>query len=224
MAAWPLQLVLLGKRAIFLSIGISAILYVLVALTSTSVLSWQQLARSSSPLVEVAREAGGARYASALSGIALFATFNTALMMLATGARCAYGMANQGMLPPLFRVVGARRKTPWVAAFALTGCSALLVLVGDISFAAHAANFSIFLAFIAVNTSLIWLRFARPEIDRPFRIPFPVSNVPVIPVISLIGTAALASFSERRAVLLVLGVLAVGAVLAPIVVRGMPAA
>jgi APA family basic amino acid/polyamine antiporter len=207
-------------RAILLAIGISALLYVLVAITSTSAISWQQLAQSASPLSEVAREAGGPTAARVLSSIALFATFNTGLMMLATAARRAYGMANRGMLPRLFRVVGARRKTPWAAALVLTLCAALMALVGDIAFAAHTANFAIFLAFIAVNATVIWLRWTRPEAVRPFRIPLAVGNVSVIPLASILGTVALASFSEPRAAFLVLGLLAAGAALAPFAVRG----
>ena len=141
-------------------------------------------------------------------------------MMLATAARRAYGMANRGMLPRLFRVVGARRKTPWAAALVLTLCAALMVLVGDITFAAHTANFAIFLAFIAVNTTVIWLRWTRPEAVRPFRIPLALGNVPVIPLASILGTVALASFSEAKAAFLVLGLLAAGAALAPFAVRG----
>jgi len=206
-------------RAILISIGVSALLYVLVAITSTSVLPWQRLAASSSPLAEVAREAGGAAHANLLAGIALFATFNTALMMLATAARRAYGMANRGMLPALFRVVGPRRKTPWVAALVLTLCAALVALVGDVRFAAHAANFAVFLAFIAVNTTVVWLRRKRPEADRPFRVPFSLGGVPVIPVVSSLGILVLAIASERKAALLVLGLLAVGVALAPIAIR-----
>jgi APA family basic amino acid/polyamine antiporter len=206
-------------RAILISIGISALLYVLVAITSTSVLSWQQLAESSSPLAEVARQAGGAGYASLLSSIALFATFNTALMMLATAARRAYGMANRGMLPALFRTVGARRKTPWVAALVITLCSAIVTLAGDIRFAAYSANFAVFLSFIAVNTTVIWLRWKRPETDRPFRVPISVGRVPVIPVASNLGIVVLAFSSEKKAALLVLALVAIGVVLAPIAIR-----
>lgn len=206
-------------RAILISIGMSALLYVLVAITATSALSWQQLAESSSPLAEVARVTGGATHADVLSAIALFATFNTALMFLATGARRAYGMANRGMLPALFRTVGPRRKTPWVAALVLTVCAGLVALVGDIRFAAHSANFAIFLAFIAVNTTVVWLRWTRPGADRPFRMPLSLGRLPVIPVVSNLGIVLLAFSSEKRAALLVLALLAIGVMLAPLVVR-----
>ena len=206
-------------RAILISIGATALLYVLVAITSASVLPWEELAASASPLAAVAREAAGPTWANLLSAIALFATFNTVLMMLATAARRAYGMANRHMLPALFGIVGERRKTPWVAALILTICAAAMALVGDISFAAHTANVAVFLAFLAVNTTVVWLRWKRPEVERPFRIPLSLGVVPAIPVAANLGILVLATSSDLRAVLLVLGLLAVGVVLAPIIVR-----
>jgi APA family basic amino acid/polyamine antiporter len=206
-------------RAILISIGATALLYVLVAITSASVLPWEELAASASPLAAVAREAAGPTWANLLSAIALFATFNTVLMMLATAARRAYGMANRHMLPALFGIVGERRKTPWVAALILTICATAMALVGDISFAAHTANVAVFLAFLAVNTTVVWLRWKRPEVERPFRIPLSLGVVPVIPVAANLGILVLATSSDLRAVLLVLGLLAVGVVLAPIIVR-----
>ena len=209
-------------RAILLSIAVSAGLYVLVAITSTSAVAWPQLATSDSPLADVARATGGPFWADVLSVIALFATFNTALLMLATGARRAYGMANRGLLPGLFRTVGARRQTPWVAAVVLTACAAAVVSAGDIRFAAHSANFSIFIAFLAVNTTVAWLRRSRPEADRPFRIPLAIAGVPVIPVASNVGILLLMLASERNAALLVLTLLAIGLVLSPLATRRTP--
>ena len=209
-------------RAILLSIASSALLYVVVAMTSTSVLPWQALAESDSPLAEVARAAGGSTYAHILSGIALFATFNTALMMLATAARRAYGMAHRGMLPALFKTVGDRRKTPWMAALVLTLCAAAMAMIGDIRLVAHSANFAIFVAFLAINATVIQLRWTRPDANRPFRIPLAVGRLPAIPMISNLGIIAVASFAEWQAVLLVLALLAAGVVLAPFIVRAEP--
>lgn len=206
-------------RAILISIAATALLYVLVAITSASVMPWEELAASASPLAEVARVAAGPTWSNLLAGIALFATFNTALMMLATAARRAYGMANRHMLPPLFGIVGDRRKTPWVAALVLTLCAAAMALAGDVSFAAHTANAAVFLAFLAVNTTVIWLRWKRPEAERPFRIPLSIGDIPVIPFAANLGILALASSSDPQAILLVLGLLVVGAALAPIIVR-----
>ena len=206
-------------RAILLSIAISTVLYALVAVTSASVLPWERLAASASPLAEVAREAGGAAHANALASIALFATFNTALMMLATAARRAYGMANRGMLPAPFRIVSKTRQTPWVASLLLTACAALVVLVGDIGLTAHAANFAIFLSFIAVNVTVVWLRWSRPDMERPFRIPGDLRGVPAIPVIGTLGLIVLMSFSDPTAALAVLALLGLGAAMAPMAVR-----
>lgn len=206
-------------RAILIAIAMSTLLYVAVALVSTSVLPWEQLAASASPLAAVAGAAGNATFATILSAIALFATFNTALMMLATAARRAYGMATRHMLPPLFRIVGPRRKTPWVAAALLTLCAAAVALLGDIAFAAHSANFAVFLAFFAVNSTLIRLRWTRPDVDRLFRVPLSAGKTPLIPLIGNLGILTMAFYTDVKAVALVLGLLLAGVALAPLAIR-----
>ena len=206
-------------RAILIAIATSTLLYVAVAVVSTSVLPWEQLAVSSSPLADVAHTAGNATFAKVLAAIALFATFNTALMMLATAARRAYGMATRHMLPQPFKIVGPRRKTPWFAAAVLTLCAIVVTLFGDITFAAHSANFAVFLAFFAVNTTVIWLRRVRSDTPRPFRIPLAIGGVPLIPLLANMGIVVLALYTDIGAAVLVLVLLTIGIVLAPIAVR-----
>ena len=47
--------------------------------------------------------------------IALFATSNTALLMLISGSRIAYGMAKDHSFPTILAKVHSSRKTPWIA-------------------------------------------------------------------------------------------------------------
>ena len=206
-------------HAILIAIATSTVLYVAVAVVSTSVLPWETLAESASPLADVALAAGNTSFANLLAAIALFATFNTALMMLATAARRAYGMAARNMLPQIFGIVGPRRKTPWVAAALLTLCAAAVTLFGDIAFAAHSANFAVFLAFFAVNTTVIWLRRVRRDTHRPFKIPLAINGVPMIPVAANLGIIILGFYTDIAAAALVLALLAIGIVLAPVAVR-----
>ena len=61
---------------------------------------------------EVAQRVFGEQSFLILSVIALFSTFNTALMMLLTGSRLIYGIAQQEAIPKVFTVVGKRFRTP----------------------------------------------------------------------------------------------------------------
>ena len=211
-------------RAILIAIAVATVLYALVAVTAVSVVDWRTLAASDAPLADVAGVAVSGRAADVLSTVALFATFNTVLLMLATAARRAYGMAGRGMLPAVFHIVGPRRHTPSVGTLAVTSGAGVLALVGDIRFVAQASNFAVFVAFVMVNATLIWLRYRRPEPPRPFRAPLAIGPAPVSALLGGLGAIVFAVLSDVEAALVVVAVLVVGVALSPFAVRGAEAA
>jgi APA family basic amino acid/polyamine antiporter len=196
--------------AIVIAVVVTTVLYVLVAVVAVSVVPSPELAGSDAPLALVVEVATSERFGELLSTVALFATFNTVLLLLATGARLAYGMASRRLLPPVLRRVSASRGTPWTATVLVTGVAIVFALSGDIGFVAQVTNFAIFVLFVAVNASLIRLRFTQPEHPRPFRLRGAVARVPLIPAITAAGTISLAAFMEREAALIGLAALALG--------------
>jgi APA family basic amino acid/polyamine antiporter len=196
--------------AIVIAIIVTTVLYLLVAAVAVSVVPWQQLAASDAPLALVVSAATSERFGDLLSTIALFATFNTVLLLIATGARLAYGMASRRLLPPVLRRVSASQGTPWTATLLVTGVAIAFALSGDIALVAQVTNFAIFVLFVAVNASLIRLRFTQPERARPFRLAGTIGRVPLIPAIAGLGTISLAAFMEREAALIGLAALALG--------------
>lgn len=176
-------------RAMLLAIAITTTLYLLVAVTAVSVIPWPELAGDAAPLADVVRRAASDRAGDGLAAIALFATANTVLMLLATGARLAWGMARRGLLPPPFGRLDARRHTPWFATAAVSGAALAFALSGDIGRVAQLTNVTIFVAFIVVNAALVALRLRRPHAVRPFRIG---GNVRGVPLTALVGGGAAA--------------------------------
>ncbi len=200
-------------RAMLLAIGLTAGLYVTVSVVAVSVVPWSELATSEAPLADVVALAGGVRLGGAVAVIALFATANTVLLLLATGARLAWGMARHNLLPAVFSRVDPRRQTPHVATVAVTLIAALFALSDDIGQVAQLTNFTLFIAFISVNAAVIRLRRAVPDHPRPFRVPAALGGIPVTSAIG--GAAALVlllrldpSVLLGGAVLTVIGLLA----------------
>ncbi|HJM76556.1 MAG TPA: amino acid permease [Dehalococcoidia bacterium] len=152
----------------------------------------------------------GERFGDVLATVALLATGNTLLMMLATGARMTYGMSTRGLLPRVFRTVGERRRTPWVAALTIATGAGAISLFGDIGFIAQITNFAVFAAFIVVNATLIRLRRTRPDAPRPFRIRWLPGNVPVSVVLGALGAAALSISMDLEALAGGAAVVAIG--------------
>lgn len=77
-------------RALILAIAVTTVIYVLVAMVATAVVPWEDLAGSRAPLATVVEHEAGSTLAGAVALIALFATSNTVLLLLATAprARC----------------------------------------------------------------------------------------------------------------------------------------
>ncbi|MBI0581893.1 MAG: amino acid permease, partial [Methanomassiliicoccales archaeon] len=146
-------------RALMLSLLITAALYVLVALSVVSILPYQELSASASPLSDVAMAASGEGASLLLSAIALLATANTVLIILIASSRIAYGMSVRNALPSFLSQVNPDRGTPLAAIVLTTVASLLFCFLGGIELTANVANFTIFLVFMAVNLSVI--QFAR---------------------------------------------------------------
>lgn len=174
-------------RAILLSLAISTLLYVLVALAAVSLLSVEQLSQSKAPLSDALRPIS-LKMAGALGGIALFATANTALISLVTTSRILYGMSKEQALPKAFSLLHQSRQTPWFAAIVSGLLASALLPLKKIEVLASISSFATMLAFVAVHVALIQLRLRNPEQQRPFRVPLSIKKVPFLPILGAIST------------------------------------
>jgi APA family basic amino acid/polyamine antiporter len=178
-------------RAIFLSLIIASVLYVLVALAALALLSPTELSQSEAPLSAAVR--GKAKWmAGALGGVALFATANTALVSILGASRVLFGIARERELPESIAAI-SRRKTPWLAILTVAGVSALLLPFGSVGVVASVSSFASLSAFTAVNVALIVLRFREPTRERPFRIPGSIGRFVVLPAIAAAATVGVAT-------------------------------
>jgi APA family basic amino acid/polyamine antiporter len=197
-------------KALMLSIAISTILYILVALAAVSVVGWQALSASRAPMSLILGSVLGEGAAVMMSVIALFSTGNTILISLIVSSRMIYGMSRDSSLPTLLSKIHPKTKTPHVAVLLVMFVSAAFVLVGDISVIAKLTTVSIFVAYLFVNSSLIALRFKAPDERRPFRVPLNIGKFPVIALLGLASSMALLFYSEPfvlvyEAVLIIVG-------------------
>jgi APA family basic amino acid/polyamine antiporter len=142
-------------RAIMLALGISTLLYILVALAAVSVVDWQTLGQSDAPLALVAAQVLGDRAGTTLTLVALFSTANTVLLLLLAASRAMWAMASAGALPRVFSVIGRERRTPWLAIIVVAFFASLFTIFEDIGQVAEFTNFATLLAFAGVNAAAI---------------------------------------------------------------------
>ncbi len=206
-------------RALILSMIITTVLYVLVAISAVSMLGWETLANSTAPLADVAAVALGSNGFIILAIIALFSTTNTILISLVATSRMIYGIAERKDLPKVFAHVNKHTKTPAVAVFFTMIFAMIMVFLGDIELVANLTNTAVFLTFILINLSLIALRYKMPKTKRPFKVPFSVGKFPILPVFGVVSSLFMLTNINFKIIFALVVLVAVGFVIHDLVMK-----
>jgi APA family basic amino acid/polyamine antiporter len=197
-------------RAIILSIIITAVIYILVSLSSVRILNWEELGQSSAPLTDIATRGLGLEGGITMSVIALFATASTVLITMVAGSRILYGMAKAGSLPSLFGKVHSKTGTPWIAVIGIFVTSAAFAFIGDIVIVANIVVFAVVITFAMINLSVILLRYVRPDEERAFRVPLNIGKFPILPLFGFGTTVYMAMQFELEIILVGVGIIIAG--------------
>ncbi len=201
-------------RAILLSILISTVIYILVAISAVSILSWDKLAVSTAPLADVAAVALGSYAFLAISIIALFSTGNTILIILIGASRQIYGICKNYKKLCTLSKVSSWRQTPHIAIMFSAAAAIAFSLIGKIGTVAEMTNFAVFATFILINGALIVLRLKEKKpFTKGFRAPFSIKKVPVTAVLGLFSSLFLMFQLPMFVILSGVGLLTGGTVL-----------
>ena len=170
--------------AILISLVVSTVLYLLVVIVSTTVVSPAELAASEAPLTLVF-ERSGASHAMFLSLIGMIAAMNGIIVQTIMASRILYGLANEGWISSRFAAVHPAYKTPvpatlLVVAAMLIG-TALLPLVS----LAQLTSLLVLTIFTLVNASLIVIKRRGAAHHGYFVVP---RAVPYLGVALCLGT------------------------------------
>ncbi len=142
-------------KAIVLALGISTVLYIMVALAAVSVVGWSELSKSGAPLAIVAAKALGTNANVLITAIALASTANTVIILMVSASRAMWAMSCASVLPKVLCVIGEKRRTPWATILVVGLVTTLFAVIGNIETVAEFTNFAILLAFAGVHASLI---------------------------------------------------------------------
>lgn len=205
-------------RAVLLSIGVTTILYILVAVAAVSAVGAKSLAASDAPLADVAAAAVGGRAGDLIAIIALFSTANTVLLLLMASSRMIYGMASgeDAALPRFMAWVHPVVHTPVRAILLCLVVALAFALSGNLRFVAGASNFAVFVAFIGINLALIVLRYRAPGLSRPFRVRGSIGRFPVLPAVALAAVVGLLLNLDADALIAGAALLVVGLVVSEV--------
>lgn len=196
-------------RSLLTALAISTVLYIGVAIAGVSVLGPSVLAASEQPLADVMAAAIGGRSAGVVAIVALMATTNTTLLAITASSRLQYGMAESHALPAAMASLN-RRRAPWRAILLSVALAACFVGFGDLSLVASVTDFAVYVVFIAVNLTVILLRFWQPKRIRPFAIRGSIGKVPVSAVLALAAIGVLIPSLDPAAIVVGVVAMAVG--------------
>jgi len=175
--------------AILLTLGISTLLYMMLAIAAVSVVTPAELAGSPAPLSLVFERVTGLP-PWIMSLVAIMATLNGIVVQLIMVSRLMHGMARLGTLPALFGYVHPGTRTPLAA----TAIAALLVYLATLALPlerlAEATSLISLVIFALVDLALIVikLRDGLPP-EGTFEIPLAVPAVGFLACLGLLAAA-----------------------------------
>lgn len=170
------------------SLAICTLLYMVVSGLLTGVMSYESLGVSSP--VSAALLAVGAEWASGMVAVGAIAGLTTVMLVLYFGlTRILFAISRDGLLPPFFSHVNAKSGSPVRVIVTMGVLMALIAGFAPLEVIVELTNIGTLGAFTVVCAGAAMLRFTRPDMKRPFRIPFG----PVIPIFGIVGCIFLAT-------------------------------
>jgi len=157
---------------ILASLGICTVLYIIVALVLTGIISYTQLSVPDPMAVAINSLGPKVAWLRPIIKVGAIAGLSSVILVMMMGQpRVFYSMSKDGLLPEKFSAVHPRFRTPWLATV-LTGTLAMFVAgLFPIGLLGELVSIGTLLAFAIVCAGIFVLRFTHPEIHRPFRTP-----------------------------------------------------
>lgn len=158
-------------RGIGLGMLVVTILYILVAIVTTGMVSYKDLAKAKNPSLATGFELAGATWAAKIISFGIVIGLTTVVMVLLLGlARVVFSMSRDGLLPRNMSKVG-KHNTPAGLQIGVGVMVAIVASCFDISVLADMVNIGTLSAFMLVAISLPIMRKKRPDLPRAFRLP-----------------------------------------------------
>ncbi|WP_446211516.1 amino acid permease [Micromonospora sp. IBSANI012] len=161
---------------------ISTVLYIGVSLVVVGMVPYTEIDRGA-PIAS-AFKAAGAGWAGVLVSIAAIAGLTSVILVdLVAMGRIGFAISRDGLIPPSIAKVHPRWGTPYRISAVMTVAVALLAGFLPLSALADLVSIGALCAFVLVSVAVPILRRKRPDLDRPFKVPFS----PVLPIVSALA-------------------------------------
>jgi len=164
------------------SLALCTVLYIAVSAVLTGIVSYKEL--NVPDPIAVGIDATGLLWLRPVIKIGAIAGLSSVILVMLLGQpRIFWSMAGDGLLPRWFSKVHPRFRTPYITtimtgiAVAITGGLFPIGVLGQL------VSIGTLFAFVLVCGGVMFLRYAQPDLPRPFR-------APLVPVVPLLGMAS----------------------------------
>jgi len=163
------------------SLAVATVLYMAVSAIMTGIVPYRELGVAD-PVAKVLNTLN-LRWASAIISVGAMASITSVLLILVLSQpRILFSISRDGLLPPALARTHRKYRSPYISTW-LTGA---VVAVGaaftPLNVSSELCSMAALFAFIVVAISVLVLRHVKPDIRRPFRVPFS----PLIPVLGIL--------------------------------------
>lgn len=177
------------------SLVVCTLLYILVSGIMVGLVPYRQMLGSPAPMVVAIRAAEQASGGSGLLRLmvmlvelgAIAGLSSVMVVMMMAQPRIFYSMANDGLLPPFAKKIHPRFRTPHITSIITGVIVAIASGFTPIGILGEMVSIGTLMAFVIVSIGVIFLRYQRPELERPFKVPL----VPFIPALSALVSLGL---------------------------------
>lgn len=168
--------------AIIGSLVICTVFYVLTTVGALGIASPDQMKDSDAPLAAALDQGAGMSWAAGILALGAVVAITSVVLVIFYGqTRIFFAMCRDGLLPQRMAKVNQRYGTPARLTITLGVLIAVLAALVPLGTIVELVNIGTLFAFVVVNIGVIVLRRTRPEMPRPYRVPWS----PVLPLIGV---------------------------------------
>jgi APA family basic amino acid/polyamine antiporter len=152
------------------SLIMCTILYILTSAVLVGIVPYTDL-NDPAPIAKAVNQIGLSWFAVLVKIGAIAGLSSVMLVLLYGQTRIFYTMARDGLIPPVFATVHPRFKTPWINTLIVGAIACAFAGFMGLDALANLTNVGTLFAFSIVCVTVLYLRYARPDMHRPFKTP-----------------------------------------------------
>ncbi|MDR2533982.1 MAG: amino acid permease [Tannerellaceae bacterium] len=169
-------------RGILISLGICALLYIAVTAVLTGIVNYKEL-NVDAPIGVAIDKAQTLAWLSPLIKLGAIAGLSSVILVMMLGqSRIYYSIAGDGLLPRILAKINPSTGVPRNATVVAGVATGLIAGLFPLQVLNELVSIGTLMAFSIVCICVIVLRKTRPDLHRPFRVPW----VPIIPILGAI--------------------------------------